>query len=102
VGGKVVSHSCGRAAAQSGAAIGGTPCASISDFEVGANDFGNSRNSLRGPGFFDTDLSVLKNFKITRFEISHLLAVFVSDDRIYLDQIGADADNVRVVGLCLL
>jgi hypothetical protein len=63
-GGKVISHSCGEAAAQSGAQIGGTPCASISDFAVGANDFGNSRNSLRGPGFFDTDMSLMKNFKI--------------------------------------
>ncbi len=36
----------------------------ISDFAVGANDFGNSRNALLAPGFFNTDLSVLKNFKI--------------------------------------
>jgi hypothetical protein len=63
-GGKVISHSCGEAAAQSGAQIGGTPCANITDFAVGANDFGNSRNSLRGPGFFDTDISLTKNFKI--------------------------------------
>jgi hypothetical protein len=32
-------------------------------FIVGASDFGNGRNALRGPGFFNTDLSVLKNFK---------------------------------------
>jgi len=63
-GGKVISHSCGEAAAQSGAGTGGAPCAMISDFAVGANDFGNSRNALVAPGFFDTDLSVLKNFKI--------------------------------------
>ncbi len=63
-GGKVISHSCGTAAAQAGAAIGGAPCAMISDFAVGADDFGNSRNALRGPGFFNTDLSILKNFKI--------------------------------------
>jgi len=63
-GGSVVSNSCGTAAAQAGAGIGGAPCSSITDFSVGANDFGNSRNSLRGPGFFDSDLSVLKNFKI--------------------------------------
>jgi hypothetical protein len=63
-GGKVISHSCGRAAAQAGAAIGGTPCAFATDFAVGDNDFGNSRNTLRGPGFFDTDISLLKNFKV--------------------------------------
>jgi outer membrane receptor protein involved in Fe transport len=63
-GGKVISHSCGEAAAQAGATIGGAPCASLSDFSAGANDFGNSRNALRGPGFFDTDISILKNFKI--------------------------------------
>jgi len=63
-GGKVISHSCGKAAAEAGAGTGGAPCAMISDFAVGANDFGNSRNALLAPGFFNTDLSVLKNFKI--------------------------------------
>jgi len=63
-GGSVVSSSCGRAAAQAGAGIGGAPCATESEFTVGALDFGNARNALRGPGFFDTDLSILKNFKI--------------------------------------
>lgn len=64
-GGKVISGSCGRGAAQSGAGIGGAPCATESEFVVGADDFGNSRNALRGPGFFNTDLSILKNFKLT-------------------------------------
>jgi hypothetical protein len=64
-GGKVISGSCGKAAAQAGAGFGlGAPCATISEFVVGANDFGNARNALRGPGFFDTDLSILKNFKV--------------------------------------
>jgi hypothetical protein len=63
-GGKVISGSCGEAAARAGADIGGAPCATLSEFAVGSNDFGNSRNALRGPGFFNTDLSVLKNFKI--------------------------------------
>jgi hypothetical protein len=63
-GGSVVSSSCGEGAAQAGAGIGGAPCATISSFSVGANDFGNSRNSLRGPGFFNTDISILKNFKL--------------------------------------
>jgi hypothetical protein len=63
-GGSVISSSCGEAAAQAGAGIGGAPCALSSNFAVGADDFGNSRNSLRGPGFFDTDMSLLKNFKI--------------------------------------
>jgi hypothetical protein len=81
-GGKVISGSCGEAAAQAGAGIGGTPCAASTNFlglpvfgtatdgtpvEVdggGVRSFGNARNALRGPGFFDTDLSILKNFKI--------------------------------------
>jgi hypothetical protein len=82
-GGSVISSSCGRAAAQAGAGIGGAPCAQATNFvglpvfanapdgtsvEVdsgGIRSFGNSRNALRGPGFFDTDLSVLKNFKLS-------------------------------------
>jgi len=64
VGGKVVSGSCGVSAAKAGAGIGGAPCATESQFVVGANDFGEARNALRGPGFFDTDLSILKNFKV--------------------------------------
>jgi Carboxypeptidase regulatory-like domain/TonB dependent receptor len=63
-GGKVVSHSCGKAAAQAGAGIGGAACSDIGEFTVGSLDFGNARNALRGPGFFNTDLSLLKNFKI--------------------------------------
>ena len=81
-GGKVISHSCGTGAAQAGAGIGGAPCAMGTDFQGqpvfasatdgtpvevdmgGVRSFGNARNALRGPGFFDTDLSILKNFKI--------------------------------------
>jgi len=81
-GGKVISHSCGKGAAQAGAGIGGAPCAMGTDFQGlpvfasatdgtpvevdlgGVRSFGNARNALRGPGFFDTDLSILKNFKI--------------------------------------
>jgi hypothetical protein len=63
-GGKVISHSCGKAAAQAGAGIGGAACADIGEFAAGVLDFGNARNALRGPGFFDTDLSILKNFKV--------------------------------------
>jgi len=33
-------------------------------FNVGSLDFGSGRNLSRGPGFFDTDLSLLKNFKV--------------------------------------
>jgi hypothetical protein len=63
-GGSVISGTCGENAAKAGAGIGGAPCASLSEFAVGADNFGNGRNALRGPGFFNTDLSVLKNFKI--------------------------------------
>ena len=45
-----------------------SPCATVDDFLPGQlqNDFGNyARNSLRGPRFFDTDLSITKNFRVT-------------------------------------
>lgn len=44
------------------------PCMTADEFLTGAhqNNFGNlARNTLRGPGFFDTDLNVTKNFKVT-------------------------------------
>jgi TonB-dependent receptor-like protein len=81
-GGKVISGSCGIGAAKAGAGIGGAPCAVSSNFlglpvfanatdgssvEIdrgGVRSFGEARNALRGPGFFDTDLSILKNFKV--------------------------------------
>ncbi|HLV88784.1 MAG TPA: carboxypeptidase regulatory-like domain-containing protein [Candidatus Sulfotelmatobacter sp.] len=81
--GTVIKSSCGRGAAQAGAGIGGAACAQSSNFVVGdpivanapdgtpvevdvggVRSFGNARNALRGPGFFNTDLSLLKNFKI--------------------------------------
>jgi Carboxypeptidase regulatory-like domain/TonB dependent receptor len=62
--GAVTQGSCGESAAKAGASIGGTPCGSITQYTVGADDFGNSRNQLRGAGFFNTDLSLTKNFKI--------------------------------------
>jgi hypothetical protein len=43
-----------------------TPCVEQAAFIEGAEQFtfGNmGRNTLRGPGFFDTDLNVTKNFK---------------------------------------
>jgi hypothetical protein len=45
-----------------------SPCATVDDFLPGKlqNDFGNfARNSLRGPGFFDTDLNITKSFNVT-------------------------------------
>jgi len=81
-GGSVISSSCGRSAAQAGAGIGGAPCAVSTNFQGlpvfanatdgtpveidvgGIRSFGNSRNALRGPGFFDTDMSLLKTFKV--------------------------------------
>jgi hypothetical protein len=65
--GAVPSVSCGTEAAKAGATGGliGTPCVTASQFSVGTLGFGNhSRNSLRGPGFFNTDLSLSKGFKI--------------------------------------
>jgi hypothetical protein len=81
-GGSVISSSCGTGAAQAGAGIGGAPCAVGTNFDGlpvfgtatdgtpveidtgGVRSFGNARNALRGPGFFDTDMSILKTFKI--------------------------------------
>lgn len=69
----IPSASCGESAAKAGAGVGGAPCLDASQFvgatsvanDGGTRSFGNeARNSLRGPGFFDTDLSVSKNFKI--------------------------------------
>ncbi len=66
--GGVVPHpNCGTKAAQSGAGIAtGVPCITGDAFAIGTLGFGNAaRNSQRGPGFFDTDLSITKNFDIT-------------------------------------
>jgi hypothetical protein len=63
--GAAVGTTCGESAAKAGAGIGGAPCVDASGFAVGTDGFGNhSRNSMRGPGFFNTDLSVLKTFKV--------------------------------------
>ncbi|HEY6768394.1 MAG TPA: TonB-dependent receptor [Candidatus Sulfotelmatobacter sp.] len=63
--GAAVGTTCGEAAAQAFAGVGGAPCVDASGFDVGALSFGNhARNSMRGPGFFNTDLSVSKNFKV--------------------------------------
>jgi len=44
-----------------------TPCLQASQFATGTpTNFGNiRRNMFRGPGYFNTDLSVTKNFKLT-------------------------------------
>ena len=45
-----------------------SPCATTADFVAAGtqSDFGNfARNTLRGPGFFDTDMNVTKNFNVT-------------------------------------
>jgi hypothetical protein len=48
------------------------PCADATAFSTSANPadpgaaFGNTRrNAFRGPGFFDTDMQLMKNFKLT-------------------------------------
>jgi len=64
--GATVGTSCGKRAAEAAVgAAGGAPCVTASQFAVGTLGFGNhSRNSMRGPGFFNTDLSVTKRFPI--------------------------------------
>jgi hypothetical protein len=64
--GAVPSGACGKSAAEAGAGVvGGVPCVTAAQFDVGTLGFGNhARNSLRGSGFFNTDISVMKNFKV--------------------------------------
>jgi hypothetical protein len=70
--GAVPSGNCGEAAALAAVGAGGAPCVTESQFSPGTLGFGNhSRNSMRGPGFFDTDMSLSKGFKITeRFDFA--------------------------------
>ena len=56
-----------------------TPCVTSTvntpggEFSPSASSFGNQRrNQLYGPNFFDTDLTVMKNFKIPHWEASNL------------------------------
>ena len=59
-------HTCGASAA---AANGANPCLLASNFDFATSDFGNQRrNQFFGPSFFNTDLTVMKNFKIPRWE----------------------------------
>jgi hypothetical protein len=59
---------CGEAAAN----FGYNPCLQISQFAPSTTTptgFGiQTRNQYRGPGFFDSDFSVTKNFKIPKWE----------------------------------
>jgi hypothetical protein len=60
------SHTCGGSAA---AANGANPCLLASNFDFATSDFGNQRrNQFFGPSFFNTDLTVMKNFKIPHWE----------------------------------
>ena len=49
-----------------------TPCPALTQFAPSTSTptaFGNqTRNQYRGPGYFNTDMSVMKNFKIPRWE----------------------------------
>ena len=49
-----------------------TPCPALTQFAPSTSNptaFGNqTRNQYRGPGYFNTDMSVMKNFKIPRWE----------------------------------
>lgn len=62
---------CGEAATNPN-----TPCLAISQFAPSTSSpvgFGNqTRNQYRGPGFFDTDLSIMKNFKMPHWESAKL------------------------------
>ncbi len=49
------------------------PCLSASDFSPAVAGFGNQiRNQFRGPNFFDTDLSIVKNTQIPGWEQAQL------------------------------
>lgn len=62
---------CGQAATNPA-----TPCLAISQFAPSTSSpvtFGNqTRNQYRGPGFFDNDLSIMKNFKMPHWEAGKL------------------------------
>jgi Carboxypeptidase regulatory-like domain len=66
---------CGESAANSD-----TPCLNIAQFAPSTNHplaFGNqTRNQFRGPGYFDTDLSIMKNFKIGKWEAARFAVGF--------------------------
>jgi hypothetical protein len=50
-----------------------TPCLTTAQFSPVLSGFGQQRrNQIFGPSFFDTDFSVLKNFRIPRWESSKL------------------------------
>ena len=50
-----------------------TPCLSAANFSPAATGFGNqTRNQFRGPNFFDTDLSLVKNTQIPGWEQGQL------------------------------
>jgi hypothetical protein len=45
------------------------PCFNTSAFQASTNGFGNlGRNTLRGPGYFNTDFSIMKFVHIPRWE----------------------------------
>src|SRR5689334_10447254 len=53
----------------SNAANPATPCLLASNFSPAVNGFGNQRrNQFTGPSYFNTDLSITKNFKIPHWE----------------------------------
>ena len=55
---------CGGSAAQPG-----NPCYSAANFSDPTNGFSDQRrNQFRGPGYFDTDFNVEKNFAVPRWE----------------------------------
>jgi hypothetical protein len=59
----------GRHTCDASAANPATPCLLASNFGPALNGFGNQRrNQFTGPTYFNTDLSVAKNFKIPHWE----------------------------------
>jgi hypothetical protein len=50
-----------------------TPCLSLANFTPATNGFGQQRrNQFYGPHYFNTDMSIMKNFPIPRFESARL------------------------------
>jgi hypothetical protein len=49
------------------------PCIDVADYTTSENGFGNvTRNSLRGPGFFDSDFSLTKYITLPRWESARI------------------------------
>jgi len=68
-GANVFANDLGGASASCGSSAVTTPCLNAASFSAATTGFGlQRRNQFYGPNFFDTDLTVMKNFNIPHWE----------------------------------